>query len=64
MLYLSTGSASRSPRCWINAMRHVGDFLKMFGDFPTLKDPRQAEAYSPSGTPSRPVDTQGGRGTD
>jgi hypothetical protein len=45
-------------------MRNVGDFLKVFGDFPTLKDPRQAEAYSPSETPSWPVDTQGGRGTD
>jgi hypothetical protein len=31
----------------INALRHGGDLLNVFGDFPTLKDPRHAEAYSP-----------------
>jgi hypothetical protein len=31
----------------INALRHGGDFLNVFGDFPTLKDPRHADAYSP-----------------
>jgi hypothetical protein len=27
-------------------LRNSGDLLKVFGDFPTLKDPH-AEAYSP-----------------
>jgi hypothetical protein len=31
----------------INALRHGGDLLNVFGDFPTLKDPRHAQAYSP-----------------
>jgi hypothetical protein len=31
----------------INALRHGGDLLNVFGDFPTLKDPRHADAYSP-----------------
>ncbi len=31
----------------INALRHGGDLLNVFGDFPTLADPRHAQAYSP-----------------
>jgi hypothetical protein len=31
----------------INALRGGGDLLNVFGDFPTLKDPRHAQAYSP-----------------
>jgi hypothetical protein len=31
----------------INALRHGGDLLNVFGDFPTLRDPRHADAYSP-----------------
>jgi hypothetical protein len=32
---------------FINALRYGGDLLNVFGDFPTLKDPRHADAYSP-----------------
>lgn len=31
----------------INALRDGGDLLNVFGDFPTLTDPRHAQAYSP-----------------
>ena len=31
----------------IDALRNGGDLLNVFGDFPTLKDPRHADAYSP-----------------
>jgi len=31
----------------INALRNGGDLLNVFGDFPTLTDPRHASAYSP-----------------
>ena len=31
----------------INALRYGGDALNVFGDFPTLTDPRHADAYSP-----------------
>jgi hypothetical protein len=31
----------------INALRYGGDLLNVFGDFPTLEDPRHADAYSP-----------------
>jgi hypothetical protein len=31
----------------IEALRHGGDLLNVFGDFPTLADPRHADAYSP-----------------
>ena len=31
----------------INALRHGGDLLNVFGDFPTLNTPRHADAYSP-----------------
>jgi hypothetical protein len=39
--------ASLQNRGLINALRHGGDLLNVFGDFPTLKDPRHADAYSP-----------------
>lgn len=31
----------------INALRDGGDLLNVFGDFPTLRDPRHSQAYSP-----------------
>jgi hypothetical protein len=31
----------------IDALRKGGDLLNVFGDFPTLKDPRHSNAYSP-----------------
>ena len=31
----------------INALRNGGDLLNVFGDFPTERDPRHAQAYSP-----------------
>jgi hypothetical protein len=31
----------------IDALRNGGDLLNVFGDFPTLSDPRHADAYSP-----------------
>ncbi len=31
----------------INALRNGGDVLNVFGDFPTLTDPRHSHAYSP-----------------
>ena len=39
--------ASASNTALINALRNGGDLLNVFGDFPTLKDPRHAQAYSP-----------------
>ncbi len=39
--------AAASNTALINALRHGGDLLNVFGDFPTLKDPRHAQAYSP-----------------
>ena len=39
--------AAASNTALINALRNGGDFLNVFGDFPTLKDPRHADAYSP-----------------
>jgi hypothetical protein len=39
--------ASLSNPGLINALRNGGDLLNVFGDFPTLKDPRHADAYSP-----------------
>jgi hypothetical protein len=39
--------ASAGNRALINALRHGGDLLNVFGDFPTLRDPRHAQAYSP-----------------
>jgi len=39
--------ASADNTALINALRNGGDLLNVFGDFPTLKDPRHAQAYSP-----------------
>jgi hypothetical protein len=39
--------ASASNTALIDALRNGGDLLNVFGDFPTLKDPRHALAYSP-----------------
>jgi hypothetical protein len=39
--------ASAGNTALIEALRNGGDLLNVFGDFPTEKDPRHAEAYSP-----------------
>ena len=39
--------ASAGNTALINALRNGGDLLNVFGDFPTLADPRHADAYSP-----------------
>jgi hypothetical protein len=39
--------ASADNTALIDALRNGGDLLNVFGDFPTLKDPRHADAYSP-----------------
>jgi hypothetical protein len=39
--------ASLSDTAFIDALRNGGDLLNVFGDFPTLTDPRHADAYSP-----------------
>src|SRR5437588_8556848 len=40
-------NASAANMALINALRNGGDLLNVFGDFPTLADPRHADAYSP-----------------
>jgi hypothetical protein len=39
--------ASAANTALINSLRNGGDLLNVFGDFPTLTDPRHAAAYSP-----------------
>jgi hypothetical protein len=39
--------ASADNHALIDALRNGGDLLNVFGDFPTLQDPRHAQAYSP-----------------
>jgi hypothetical protein len=39
--------ASADNAILIDALRNGGDLLNVFGDFPTLTDPRHADAYSP-----------------
>jgi hypothetical protein len=39
--------ASAGNKGLIDALRRGGDLLNVFGDFPTLRDPRHADAYSP-----------------
>jgi hypothetical protein len=39
--------ASAGNTALIDALRNGGDLLNVFGDFPTEKDPRYAQAYSP-----------------
>jgi hypothetical protein len=50
--------ASASNTALINALRHGGDLLNVFGDFPTLTDPRHADAYSPLWDPQLGLWTQ------
>jgi hypothetical protein len=44
---LASHDASLKDTTLINALRHGGDLLNVFGDFPTESDPRHAQAYSP-----------------
>ena len=44
--YAST-DASADNTALIDALRNGGDLLNVFGDVPTLSDPRHADAYSP-----------------
>jgi hypothetical protein len=39
--------ASAANTAMIDALRNGGDLLNVFGDFPTLRDPRHSQAYSP-----------------
>ena len=39
--------ASAGNTALIDALRNGGDLLNVFGDFPTLDDPRHSQAYSP-----------------
>lgn len=39
--------ASAGKTALIDALRKGGDLLNVFGDFPTLDDPRHSQAYSP-----------------
>ena len=39
--------AAQTNTAFINALRYGGDVLNVFGDFPTLAHPRNAQAYSP-----------------
>ena len=39
--------ASAQNTALIDGLRNGGDLLNVFGDFPTLADPRHAQAYSP-----------------
>jgi len=39
--------ASAANTALIDGLRNGGDLLNVFGDFPTEKDPRHADAYSP-----------------
>jgi hypothetical protein len=44
---MASQDASLGDTAFINALRYGGDLLNVFGDFPTLSDPRHADAYSP-----------------
>jgi hypothetical protein len=43
----ASSDASAGNTAMIDALRGGGDLLNVFGDFPTLTDPRHADAYSP-----------------
>src|SRR6476620_9889273 len=43
----ASADASAANTAMIDALRNGGDLLNVFGDFPTLADPRHAQAYSP-----------------
>ena len=52
--------ASAGNTALIDALRNGGDLLNVFGDFPTLDDPRHCAGLQPAvGRPARPVDRQG-----
>ena len=44
---LAAQDASAADTALITALRNGGDLLNVFGDVPTLSDPRHADAYSP-----------------
>ena len=44
---LLSENAVQTNTAFINALRYGGDALNVFGDFPTLTDPRHSDAYSP-----------------
>ncbi len=44
---LISRDADASDTELIDALRNGGDLLNVFGDFPTLSDPRHSDAYSP-----------------
>jgi hypothetical protein len=44
---LASHDAASADKDLIEALRHGGDLLNVFGDFPTETDPRHAQAYSP-----------------
>src|SRR5690242_2184306 len=44
---LASEDASANNTALIDALRNGGNLLNVFGDFPTLSDPRHADAYSP-----------------
>jgi hypothetical protein len=44
--YFSEDASAQNTKL-INALRNGGDVLNVFGDFPTLVDPRHGDAYSP-----------------
>jgi hypothetical protein len=43
----ASDDASAGNTALIDALRNGGDLLNVFGDFPTLTDPRHSQAYSP-----------------
>src|SRR5690349_20764506 len=43
----ASSDASAGNTAMIDALRNGGDLLNVFGHFPTLTDPRHADAYSP-----------------
>jgi hypothetical protein len=45
--FINGQTASATDTALIDALRNGGDLLNVFGDFPTLTDPRHAQAYSP-----------------
>ncbi len=44
---LAARDAAATDTALIDALRNGGDLLNVFGDLPTLSDPRHAQAYSP-----------------
>ena len=48
----ASSDASAGNTAMIDALRNGGDLLNVFGDFPTLTDPRHTDASARCGTPS------------